>query len=77
MPNTYDLDIWLYLVCGIIGAFLLGLIIVNLSIYFSNFTRQLRYLNGEIKRTRGSERKHYIRRRRRLWLSLIPFVKER
>ena len=39
------------------------------------FYRELRYLNGEIKRNEGREKKRWIKRRRRLWLSIIPFVK--
>ena len=32
---------------------------------------------NEIGRTTGAERRHWIRQKRRLWLSLIPFVKYR
>lgn len=39
------------------------------------FSMELRYLNVEIERTEGEECRHYMRRRRRLWLSLIPFVR--
>ena len=48
---------------------------VRLAISLHYFRRELRYLNNEIARTDGEERRHYMRRRRRLWLSLIPFVK--
>ncbi len=39
------------------------------------FKQDLEYLNSEIRRTKGSERKEWERKRRRLWLSWIPFVK--
>ena len=39
------------------------------------FSQQLRYLNREIRRTYGEERKLWKRRRRRLWLSLLPFFR--
>ncbi|MBQ8696125.1 MAG: hypothetical protein IJ519_00230 [Clostridia bacterium] len=39
------------------------------------FQMELRYLNNEISRTDGAEREMWKRRRRRLWLSLIPFVR--
>ncbi len=38
------------------------------------FFRELQYLNMEISRTTGSEREYWLKERRRLWLSLIPFV---
>lgn len=39
------------------------------------FLQELRYLNKEVRSTSGAERKRWIRQRRRLWLSLLPFVK--
>lgn len=43
--------------------------------WYFQFSHQLRYLNKEIRRTRGAERKLWKRRRRRLWLSLLPFFR--
>lgn len=45
--------------------------------WIASFRRELKYLNDEIGRNSGRERERWIRRRRRLWLSLIPFVKYR
>ena len=42
--------------------------------FLNDFTQELKYLNVEIRRTSGKERKYWIRRRRKLWLSLIPFL---
>lgn len=39
------------------------------------FLRELRYLNSEVQRNVGAERRYWVRRRRRLWLSLLPFIK--
>ncbi|MBR3778986.1 MAG: hypothetical protein IKL13_04625 [Clostridia bacterium] len=49
-------------------------LIVSFS-WLNWFYRELRYLNSEIKRNEGREKKRWIKRRRRLWLSIIPFVK--
>lgn len=43
--------------------------------WYFQFSQQLRYLNREIRRTHGEERKLWKRRRRRLWLSLLPFFR--
>lgn len=48
--------------------------VFGLALLVTDFSRELRYLNIEIGRTEGEERQHYIRQRRRLWLSLLPFV---
>ena len=54
---------------------LLACAAVALARYINKFSRELKYLNIEISRTQGAERRHFIRRRRRLWLSIIPFIK--
>jgi hypothetical protein len=43
--------------------------------YFLEFARELRYLNCEIGRTTGERLEHFKKQKKRLWLSLIPFVK--
>lgn len=56
-------------------------VIIPLSLLFTwltwpvkDFIRELRYVNCEISRTTKKEKKYWIRRRRRLILSIIPFV---
>ncbi len=39
------------------------------------FRADLKYINMEISRTEGREQAHWIKRRRQLWLSLIPFYR--
>lgn len=51
------------------------IILVLIGIRISEFIRELRYLNTEIARTSGEQRRHWLRCRRRLWLSLLPFVR--
>lgn len=74
MPETNP-DTELYWLIGIVAFIFLIAILFGLAQFFNDFSHELRYLNNEIGRTDGEERKHWIRRRRRLWLSLIPFVK--
>lgn len=61
----------LWILCGLA----LPIVVLLISIRISYFTKELRYLNTEIARTSGEQRQHWLRRRRRLWLSLIPFIK--
>ena len=55
------------------------LVIIALAIkivfFFKHFSDELKYINIEIERTEGAERKHWKKRKRKLLLSLIPFVK--
>ena len=53
----------------------LPIIVVLISIRINEFIQELRYLNTEITRTTGEQRQHWLCCRRRLWLSLIPFVR--
>lgn len=54
------------------------LIIILLAIatpWIRWFRRELKYINIEIRRNTGREQQRWLRRRRRLFLSVIPFVK--
>lgn len=75
MPEESNLDAGLWLLVGIVAIFFLILLMFGLVTFINDFSSELRYLNNEIGRTIGEERKHWIRQRRRLWLSLIPFVR--
>ena len=60
--------------CVVLGVMILLLAGVRLAIWFQAFRKELRYINSEISRTTGRERAHWERRKKRLLLSLIPFV---
>ena len=75
MPEANNQDTGFYILIGIIGFFLLIGLLFGLAQFLNDFMSELRYLNNEIGCTDDEKRKHWIRQRRRLWLSLIPFVK--
>ena len=70
-----EIDAFLGLLVGLTVACIALLVLIGFVLRFGNFTRELRRLNNEIGRTYGTERKRWLRRRRRLWLSLLPFVR--
>jgi hypothetical protein len=65
----------LYFLVGLIAFGFLILLLFGFAQFLNDFSHELKYLNSEIGRTSGEERRYWIRRRRQLWLSLIPFVK--
>lgn len=65
----------LYFLVGLIAFGFLILLLFGFAQFINEFSQELKYLNNEIGRTSGEERRYWIRRRRQLWLSLIPFVK--
>ena len=71
MPDYRTTPIYIYIIAGILAIFILGALIL----FLVDFFRELRYLNKEIECTSGIERKYWLQQRRRLWLSLLPFVK--
>ena len=75
MPPANNSDTELYMLIGIATVFFLFLLLFGLVSFFDDFFHELKYLNSEIMRTVGAEQRYWIRQRRRLWLSLIPFVK--
>ena len=75
MPEVNNPDTELWILVGIIAFLILLGLLVGLCLFVKDFLQELEYINMEIQRTDGSERRYWIRKRRRLWLSLIPFVK--
>ena len=55
--------------------FILFVILIGLIQFYNEFITELQYLSSEIERTDGEERAYWLSRKRRLWLSLLPFVK--
>lgn len=60
----------------IIGLPMAVWILVEAVMKYDRFCRELDYINMEIGRTIGAERQHWIKEKRRLWLSLIPFFRK-
>lgn len=50
-------------------------ILYRFARWYYDFLRTLKNLKCEIGRTKGEERKYWIREKRRLWLSILPFVR--
>ena len=59
----------------LIIAFLVILLIIGFAIKVNSFSQKLDYIKMEIQRSRGEERRYWIREKRRLWLSLLPFCR--
>ena len=61
----------LYLAILCIVAVLIFVLAIKLTFSLINFKEELRYINMEIHRTDGEDRKYWKKKRRRLWLSLF------
>ena len=70
-----ELDTFTNVLLAIVIAFFAIAILVGLNIKISEFNHKLDYLNKEIERTEGAEREYWKRKKRRLWLSLLPFYR--
>lgn len=75
MSEANNLNYEFWIVVGVVAIPILLVLLVELCLYIKEFSQELEYINMEIERTEGSERRYWRRRKRRLWLSLIPFVK--
>ena len=71
MEQTVIYDVLIALFIGV----MLFLLILRLVFRLDSLKRDIKYVNMEIRRTRGSERKAWRKEKRRLWLALIPFYK--
>ena len=70
-------NIAVYLLIGLAVLLFVVPAIWMLGKFIFRFSQDLRYLNSEIERASGRERAHWIRRRRKLWRSLLPFHKRK
>lgn len=68
---SFGLDVIIVIVIVFLGCMILARF-VN---WILTFRRELKLLKSEIGRTFGRERKYWVRKRRRLWLSILPFVR--
>ena len=59
----------------IIAVPLAAVALVKLVLFIVSFAKELQYIQFEINRNDGAEREYWIAEKRRLWLSLLPFVK--
>ncbi len=75
MPQTNQLDTGNYIIIALVVLIALALIVVGSVLFYNDFSRELQHLNTEIRRTEGEELDYWKKRRRRLWLSILPFVK--
>lgn len=70
--NSPELN-WMLIITALI---VLIAVIINLIVEYNDFSTELKYLKLEINRTRGDERKYFIKKKRILVLSYIfPFIK--
>lgn len=72
-----EVDYLSYALIGVIIFFFAIAFIVNLALFVNEFVPKLKHINSEIKRSRGKEKRFWKRKRRRLWLSLLPFFTNR
>ncbi len=72
---TTELDTTTQMLLVIVALIVIVAVTVGLTVFFFDFSKELRYLNNEIRRTDREERRYWIGRKRRLWLSLLPFIK--
>jgi len=71
-----EIDTWVLWFAGIIAVLFVGLLLFGVTAFINDFSRELKHLNNEISRTTGRERRYWIRQKRSLWRSLIPFVED-
>lgn len=59
----------------IVTAILIVAYVIGVLVSLPFVIRENRMLTIEIGRTEGKEKEHYKKKKRRLWLSLLPFVR--
>lgn len=70
-----EVDVFTNVLWAIVIAFFAIMLLVCTTIKINDFSRELDYLKREIARTEGEDREYWKRKKRRLWLSLLPFFR--
>ena len=73
--NFESSDTLFCILVGILVIFILIVVLVYFIQWLDFFTQELKQLNNEIGRTTGREQKHWKKRKKRLLLSIIPFIR--
>ena len=73
--EVFSSDTLIFVLGAVVGIILLAAVILRFVTWLSEFQQELHMLNTEIGRTSGREQRYWLKRKRRLWLSIIPFVK--
>lgn len=73
MPNEIDSTTGMLLI--VLGLLFAIILLIGIVTKLNRFTNELRYINMEIKRNTGSQKKHWQKEKRLLWLSLLPFFR--
>ena len=70
-------DAGLFVVFLLVSLFLVSMLFVSLIRWVLDFRWELKRLKSEIGRTKGREQERWKRKKKKLWLSLLPFVSYR
>ena len=73
--EVFSSDTLIFVLGAVVGIILLAAVILRFVTWLSEFQQELDMLNTEIGRTSGREQRYWLKRKRRLWLSIFPFVK--
>ena len=60
---------------AIVILFFTVVLLAGLVKNIDTFKHELDYINMEIARSEGDRRKHWQKKKRQLWLSLLPFYR--
>ncbi len=73
--NQSGNDFSVYVLLAMCIVIFLPIVFVGFLRWLLYFRRELHYLQDEIHRTQGRRQKYWIQKRRKLWLSILPFIK--
>ena len=68
---------WVGAVIVVLAGLFLLIFLWALLVKLEDCKEELTYINMEIRRSGAAGKKHWKKRRRQLWLSLLPFYRKR
>lgn len=65
----------IYILLAVIILFFAAVLLVSLVMKLDAFSRERKYIDREIQRSTGEERKYWQQKKRRLWRMFLPFYR--
>lgn len=59
----------------VIAIFFAIVFLVYFTATYTKYSQEMKYIESEIRRSEGSEKKYWIKKKRQLWKSFLPFHK--
>ena len=75
MIPEQQIDNEVTLLIAVIATIFSVIFLIYFAATYTRYSQEMKYIESEIRRSEGSEKRYWIKKKRKLWLSYLPFSK--